>query len=141
MGAVPVVGLSLALVACARPPAEAQIRAGIEQGIAAARAAHAGALAQVLSDDFDGNDGAFDKRALVNLLRLARLRHESIKVLVGPVSLQPRGRRFVATFTLTLSGGRGWLPRHPGVFHVSTGWRNETDHWRCYSATWKRGLP
>lgn len=128
------------LAGCHHPPDDAQVRTAISQGAAAARSADAGKLANVLSDGFDGNDGAIDKRTLVNMLRLARLRGESVKVLLGPISIERRGQRLMASFLLTISGGRGWLSRHTGVFHVHTAWRDEDGDWRCYSATWKRVL-
>lgn len=128
------------LVACSHPPDEAQVRAAISTAAQAARDADAGDFARVLSDNFDGNDGEFDKRTLVNMLRLAHLRGQAVKVLPGPVSLERRGARYVATFTVTLAGGRGWLPRHPGMYRVTSAWRREDGAWRCYTATWRHSV-
>lgn len=132
--------LAAVLVACSHPPDEVQVRAAIDAGANAVRSSDPGDLSDVLSKAFDGNDGLLDRRTAVNMVRVARLRRESVKVVMGPVSLERRGDRFVATFTVTLAGGQSWLPSDLGVYHVSSGWRNEDGHWRCYVATWKPAL-
>lgn len=131
----------LAMVACQQPADEQRIRHAIDIGAQAAEATDAGDFGDVISDDFDGNDGAFDRRKLLGLLRLLRLRGEHLSVLMGPVSLEPRGDRYVATFTVTLgSGGSRLLPSRLGIYHVTSAWRLEDGDWRCYQASWERAL-
>ncbi len=133
--------LAATLAACHRPPDEQQVRDAIGAGARAAEAADAGGLGDVVSRGFTGNDGDFDRRRLLGLLRLMRLRGEHLTVLTGPVSVEPRGRRFVATFTVTLgSGDSRLLPSHLGVYRVTTAWRLEDGDWRCYSARWTRRM-
>lgn len=81
-----------------------------------------------------------DKSRLLGLLRLARLRNEPVKVLMGPVDVEPRGTRMIANFTVTLGGGGGLIPRRLGVYRVESAWRREDGDWRCYSARWERKL-
>lgn len=134
--------LAASLTACQRPPDERQIRDAIAAAAQAAEVVDAGGLGDVVSRDFVGNDGDFDRRRLLGLLRLMRLRGESLTVLTGPVSVQPRGRRYVATFTVTLGSGAHsrLLPSHLGVYRVTTAWRLEDGDWRCYSARWTRRM-
>ena len=133
--------LVMAVAACHRPPDEQQVRNAIAAGAKAAEAVDAGDFDDVISDDFDGNEGAFDRRRLLGLLRLLHLRGEHLNVLLGPVSVEQRGQRYVATFTVTLgSGNSRLLPSHLGVYSVTSAWRREGGDWRCYSARWKRRM-
>lgn len=131
---------ALGLAACHRTPAEQQVREAIDSAAQAARDTDAGTLGDLLTDDFDGNGGDLDVRRLKNLLRVYHFRGEKVSVLLGPVSVEPRGRRLVATFTATLGGGGRLLPDRLGVYEVQTAWREEDGDWRCYSASWKRKL-
>jgi hypothetical protein len=133
-------GVLLACAACTHPPDEAQVRAAIAAAADAARDADAGAFGDILSRDFDGNDGRLDARKLTGLLRLQRLRGEHVSVLMGPVAIERRGDRLLATFTVTLGGGGRLLPDRLGVYRVQSAWRREGGDWRCYNATWTRQL-
>ncbi len=132
--------LLVLLAGCSSTPAEEQVRAAIERGAAAAEQGDAGALDALLTEDFIGNDGVLDRRRLVAMLRVNRLRGRNVTVLVGPLSFEARGERLLASFTATLSGGGRVLPDEMGVFQVRTAWRLEDGDWRCYSAHWTRKL-
>jgi ketosteroid isomerase-like protein len=129
-----------ALSACHHGSDEDQVRQAIASAATAAQDNDAdGVLAQV-SDDFVGNDGDLDRRSLKQMLALRAFRHDSTGVLVGPVSVERQGDRLIATFTLTLTGGKpdSLLPDQADVFTMSTAWKREGRDWRCYSATWKQ---
>jgi len=128
------------VIGCHRTPDEVAVKQAVHAAEQAAEQTEAGAFADRLADDFTGNAGDVDRAQLVNLLRLARLRHESIHVLMGPVTVESRGDRFVASFTVTLTSGGRLLPEDMGVYDVESAWRREGDEWVCYSATWKRPL-
>lgn len=128
--------LAAMLGGCRHAPDETLVRQGIEAAANAAEHANASALADVLSEDFDGNAGSADRRQLVGMLRAAAFRGDSIHALVGPVSLEARGERYVASFTVTLTSGGKLLPAQMGVYKVETAWRKEGREWHCYSATW-----
>lgn len=138
--AVWVVSMALAwMTGCSRTPDEQRVREAVDAAVAAAEDVDAGAFGKWLTDDFDGNRGTLDRRGLVGMLRLMRLRGEHLNVLTGPVSVQARGERYVATFTVTLGAGNSrWLPDRLGVYHVTTAWRRDGRRWRCYRATWTR---
>jgi hypothetical protein len=136
-------GLALAFVACAgcrHTPDETRVREAIASARQAAEQSDAGGVVKPLSEDFDGNGGRLERKDIANLMRLARLRGEHIGAMLGPISVEQRGERLVADFTVTLTQGSRLLPDAAGVYEVETAWRMEGDQWRCYSATWKRQL-
>ena len=128
----------LALAGCHRTPDEERIRQAIATASQAAEQADAGALAGVLSDDFDGNGGQTDKRELTGLLRAAKFRGETIHALIGPIDVEQRGDRYIAKFSVTLTSGGKLLPAQMGVYQVESGWRREGKAWVCFTATWSQ---
>lgn len=131
---------ALALPGCHRTPDEARVRAAIAAVAQAAETGSASGVGEPLSEDFDGNAGALDRRGLTNVVRLLALRGEHIGVTMGPVSIEPRGQRMVATFTVTLTSGGRLLPDQLGIYQVESAWRNEDGTWRCYTATWEHTM-
>jgi ketosteroid isomerase-like protein len=121
---------------CHRTPDEVQIRQAIEKAAQATEQIDASAVLDPLTDDFDGNRGTMARQDIGNLLRAAKFRGETLHALVGPVDVQSRGERYVASFTVTLSSGGKLFPSQLGAYQVETAWRREGRHWRCYSATW-----
>ena len=128
----------IALASCHRTPDEERIRQAIAAGSQAAEQADAGALADMLSDDLDGNGGQTGKRELTGLLRAAKFRGETIHALIGPIDVEQRGDRYVAKFSVTLTSGGKLLPAQMGVYQVESGWRREGKAWVCFTATWSQ---
>lgn len=131
---------ALALPACRRTPDEAQVRAAIASIAQAAEAGSASDVGAPLSEDFDGNAGQLDRRGLTGMIRLLALRGEHVGVTMGPVSVELRGERMVASFTVTLTSGGRLLSDQLGVYQVESAWRKEDGAWRCYTASWKHSL-
>jgi hypothetical protein len=131
---------ALVLAGCRRAPDEAQVRAAIASVAHAAEAGSASDVGAVLSEDFDGNAGQLDRRGLTGMVRLLALRGEHIGVTMGPVSIEHRGERMVATFTVSLSSGGRLLPDELGIYQVESAWRKEGGEWRCYTASWKHPM-
>ncbi|HJR11872.1 MAG TPA: hypothetical protein VJ823_10735 [Rhodanobacteraceae bacterium] len=129
----------LALAACHRAPAEQQIAQTIDAAVGAARTNDTGGVLDAVSDDFSGNDGELDHHGLRQLLAVRALRQDKTGVLIGPVSFERKGDRIVATFNLVLTGGRpgDLLPDQSVIYAMTTAWRLEGSHWRCYSARWE----
>lgn len=123
---------------CRHTPDETRVREAIGSAERAAELADASGVVEALSEDFDGNDGQLGRKDIANLIRLARLRGEHVGVTLGPISVERRGERLVADFTVSLTQGSSLLPDAAGVYQVETAWRSEGDEWRCYSATWTR---
>lgn len=128
------------LAGCRQAPDEEQVRHAIAASAEAAEQGKAGDTVAALTEDFDGNAGALDRRALSNLVRVYALRGQKVHVLMGPTEVDRRGGRMVATFTVTLTAGAGVLPDDAGAYTVETGWRKDDGEWRCFTATWKRAL-
>lgn len=138
LGILLLVLLVSGLGACRGTPDESRIRQAIaETANAASDADGRGAVAH-LSDDFEGNSGELMPKDLANLLRLAKLRGETLHVVMGPVEVEPRGDRYVARFTVTLGSGGKLLPSSIGVYRVETAWRKDGKAWVCFAATWER---
>ncbi|MDE2497168.1 MAG: hypothetical protein KGK35_05000 [Xanthomonadaceae bacterium] len=139
VGVLIVVLAALVLAACHRAPAEQQIRQAIDAAATAARANDTHGMLAVVSDDFSGNDGELDRHGLRQLLAVRALRQDKTGVLIGPVSFEHKGDRIVATFNLVLTGGRpgDLLPDQSVIYAMTTAWRLEGSHWRCYSARWE----
>lgn len=132
--------LILAVAGCHRAPDEVLIRQALDRAVKATEQVDASAVVEPLADDFDGNSGAMTRRDIGNLLRAAKFRGETLHAVPGPVDVQPRGERYVASFTVTLTSGGKWLPAQLGAYKVETAWRREGHAWRCYSATWTQQL-
>jgi hypothetical protein len=129
-----------ALAACHRAPDEVRVREAIASAQRAAGGADASGVVEPLGEDFEGNQGSLGRNDIANLVRLAHLRGERIGVTLGPISVERRGERLVADFTVTLTQGSRLLPDAAGIYQVTSAWRREGSEWRCYSATWKRQL-
>lgn len=137
VGAVIVLGMS----ACRHRSDEAQVRAAIDAAAQAAQAGSASDLGVPINEEFDGNAGELDRRSLTSMVRLLSLRGEHVGVTMGPVSIEHRGERMVANFTVTLTSGSGrLLPDQLGVYQVESAWRNEDGTWRCYTAKWEHAM-
>jgi hypothetical protein len=132
--------LLLALAGCRHAPDETRIREAIEATVAAVEAEKAGDASDALTDDFDGNGGALDKKTFVNMIRVAHLRGARIGVTTGPVDIERRGERLVATFTVTLTSSSNLLPDQLGVYRIESAWRREDGDWHCYTASWEKSL-
>jgi hypothetical protein len=132
--------LAVVLAGCHRKPDEVLIRQGIDAAVQAAGQEDASGLLGQLTDDFDGNSNAMSRQDIGNLLRLAKFRGETLHAVLGPVDVEPRGERYVADFTVTLSSGGKIFPSQLGVYKVETAWRREGRDWRCYEATWTQQL-
>lgn len=127
------------LASCHGTPAEKQVHNAINAAAAAARANNVHDVLAVVSDDFIGNDGELDRDGLHRLLALRALRQDQASVLIGPVKFEHRGDRIIAKFNLVLMGAKPntLLPNRSAIYAMTTAWRREGGHWRCYSAMWK----
>jgi hypothetical protein len=132
--------LALGVAGCHRAPDEVLIRQAIDAAAQATEQVDASALAGQLTDDFDGNSGSMNRQDIGNVLRVARLRGETLHAVLGPIDVQPRGDRYVADFTVTLTSGGKLFPAQLGVYKVESAWRREGHNWRCYESSWTQQL-
>ena len=134
--------LALAFVAgCSRTSPEQVVRDRIESLQQAVDARDAGEVADMLADDFIGNDGV-DKQGARQLAAGMFLRYRDVSAKLGPATVELRGERdAVASFTVLATGGSGGLlPDSGQVYQVETGWRLVDGEWKLLSAEWKPQL-
>ncbi|HTV84004.1 MAG TPA: hypothetical protein VME63_01250 [Dyella sp.] len=132
--------LAVSVAGCRRAPDDVLIRQALDKAAQGVRAVDASAVTAQLTDDFDGNDGEMGRKDIGNLLRVASFRGETLHAVLGPVDVQPRGDRYLADFTVTLTSGGKLFPSQLGVYAVQTAWKREGHVWRCYQASWKQQL-
>ncbi|HMT37863.1 MAG TPA: nuclear transport factor 2 family protein, partial [Thermomonas sp.] len=118
------VGLLLVLAACSRSDPEQAVRAQVDALQQAIDARDAGAVEDLLAEDFIGNEG-MDRRGAKQLAAGVFLRHREIGARLGPVTVELRGEReAIARFSVLATGGSGGLlPEQGQVYQVQTGWR------------------
>ena len=123
--------------ACSRVPAEQAVRKQLEVLQSAIDARDAGAVHELLADDFVGNHG-MDRRQARQLAVAVFLQHREIGARLGPVTVEMRGEtEATAKFSVLATGGKGGLlPETGQVFEVETGWRQIDGEWRLLNAHW-----
>ena len=127
---------ALALTACRKAPPEQRLRETVAGLEAAIEGRDAGAVKQVLADDFIGPEG-LDREGATRLAQVSFLRHGAIGMALGPLDVQLQDRHATVRFSAALSGGSGApLPDAAQLYDVETGWRLEDGEWRLTSATW-----
>lgn len=125
---------------CRHAPDEARIREAIARTAQAAEAADPGGVVAAVGENFDGNDGEFDRARLAGIVRLIRLRGDHVGVTLGPVDVTHRGDRLLADFSVTLTSGGRLLPAELGIYKVRTAWRRVDGSLVCYWAHWTRSF-
>lgn len=132
---------AIGLVGCHRTPDEQRIRHAVGVMQQALEQRHPRGFMAHVADDFVGNEGAFDRDRLRNLLRVQVLRSEKIGIMLGPIDVALRDGRATVDFTATLTGGSGGLlPEHGAVYTIKSSWKREYGDWRVYNASWQRKL-
>jgi len=130
--------MAMALLAgCSRPSPEEAVRTQVSALQAAIDARDAGAVEDLLAEDFVGNEG-LDRRGAKQLAVAVFLRHRDIAAKLGPVSVELRGASdAIARFSVLATGGSGGLlPDSGQVYRVETGWRLVDGDWRLVNASW-----
>jgi len=141
LAALAVSALVLLGAACSRTPDEQRIRETIAAMQQAMEKREPRAFMAHVADDFVGNDAAFDREALHNLLRMEVLRNDAIGVILGPIDVELQDDRATARLTATITGGSGGLlPEHGAIYTIRSGWRRQGRDWVCFSAEWKQEL-
>lgn len=129
--------LIAAMTACSRTPPEQALREQLATLQSAIDARDAGAVHDLMAEDFVGN-GGMDRRGARQLAVAVFLQHRDVVAHVGSVSVQLRGdTEATATFSVLATGGNGGLlPNNGQVFEVETGWRLVDGDWRLLNARW-----
>ena len=137
IGRLACMGLLLVVSACSRSDPEQAVRAQVDALQQAIDARDAGAVEDLLAEDFIGNEG-MDRRGAKQLAAGVFLRHREIGARLGPVTVEPRGEReAIARFSVLATGGSGGLlPEQGQVYQVQTGWRLQDGDWKLLNASW-----
>ena len=137
IGRLACIGLVLVVSACSRSDPEQAVRAQVEALQQAIDARDAGAVEDLLAEDFIGNKG-MDRRGAKQLAAAVFLRHREIGARLGPVTVELRGEgEAIARFSVLATGGSGGLlPEQGQVYQVQTGWRLQDGDWKLLNASW-----
>ncbi len=135
-----VLGLALVLAACSGAPPEQRLRGTLSQLHAAIETKDAGALEEVLADDFIG-PGSLDRDGARRMAQLMFLRYGAVGANIGPVSIDMRSGHATARFNVAVTGGSSQLlPEAARLYDVETGWREVDGQWQMTSAQWEARL-
>lgn len=137
IGRLACMGLLLVVSACSRSDPEQAVRAQVDALQQAIDARDAGAVEDLLAEDFIGNEG-MDRRSAKQLAAGVFLRHREIDARLGPVTVELRGEgEAIARFSVLATGGSGGLlPEQGQVYQVQTGWRLQDGDWKLLNASW-----
>lgn len=138
LGALALVWLLIAaMAACSRTPPEQAVREQLEALQSAIDARDAGAVQDLLAEDFVGNRG-IDRRGARQLALAVFLQHRDVGARLGPVTVDVRSEsEATAKFSVLATGGNGGLlPTNGQVFDLETGWRLVDGKWRLLNARW-----
>lgn len=129
----------LMLAGCARTPDEEAIRGTLQAMAEAAQARRGKGVLDHISEDFIGNEGAYDREGLARLIRAQFLAGQAIGVHPGRIEVELDGDRAIARFPLRVDDASGrWLPDRRADLDLTTGWRRQGGDWVCYHARWTR---
>ncbi|MFP4207677.1 MAG: hypothetical protein ACLFSC_03395 [Wenzhouxiangella sp.] len=130
---------AVVLSGCSRAPVEEQIRARLEDMVAAVAEGNVRAFLAPVADDFAGDTWQIDRRG-ARLLLMRELRaHQQLRVRLLDIEVEPVSEeRATASFQALLSGGSGLIPEDAGWYRVQTGWRRNGSDWELITATWER---
>ena len=133
--------LILSMAHCQRTTPEQQLRAAVSRMQSGIEARDAGAMKQLLADDFIG-PGGMDRTNAGRMAQLLFLQHQDVGVNLGPLDIRwfpsPSAPDHATVhFTVVLTGGSGaMLPDAARVYQVETGWRRDGDTWLLTNASW-----
>ena len=129
--------LITAVSGCSRTPPEQAVRQQLAALQTAIDARDAGAVHDLLADDFIGN-GGMDRRGARQMATAVFLRHRDVGARLGPVTVEIQSEtEAVAKFNVLATGSNGGLiPTNGQVFDFETGWRLVDGEWRLLNARW-----
>lgn len=131
----------LSLWGCHRSSDEELIRARIAAMADAVEKHQVGTIDDALMAPFSAQQGQYDKKALLNWMRLLLLKNAAVTVSVNHVALKISGERADAQLTVLILGGPGGLiPEKGRLLNVESVWRKTGDGWQVYSAQWRDTL-
>ncbi len=136
LGWIYVACLCVVSAGCAKDDPEQALRASVTSLQAAVDARDAGAIEELLAEDFVGSEG-LDRQGARRMAQLVFLRHQTISATLGPLDVSMKDDHATVRFTAVLTGGAGGLlPETGQLYDVLTGWRLQDGDWKLNSAKW-----
>jgi hypothetical protein len=128
----------LLLCACDEPlTLEQQVIATMRNMEAHVEARERRAFMAYVAEDFEGQDGEFNKDQLNGLLLYYLRRYAQLNAQLLPVKVESRGEDLAeATFQVLLTGGEGVLPQSGQLVDVSSSWKRKDGEWLLQTARW-----
>ncbi len=140
-GGLAVLAAALILVAgCGRDPGdpEAALRAWLAEAEALAEAGDAGALADLISDDYSDLAGR-DRRQAAMMLRGLLLRYPRLELIVAEEELELFSPVLARTRLRVFAAGAGGGRLSADGFDLELSLRDDGDGWRVTGAAWEGG--
>lgn len=133
--------LLLLLAGCAGDPDQAALEATIAEAQSAAEEGEMGDVIALLTQDFAGQEGRYDKQMLRRLLMAIRMRHSDVSVSRVSTEFQMGESFATVKMKLLLTGGSGGIvPESGRLMDLETRWRVEDGAWRLTAAEWDGNL-
>lgn len=130
-----VAGLAM-MAGCSRTPPEQELRRAVADLEQAIESRDVSRLVDGLSEDFAGVEG-MDRQQARRLAQGMFLRHPTISINTGPMTIQVQDQRASIEFVASVAGGSGaMLPDSMQMYRVKTGWRREGSQWLLVGAQW-----
>jgi hypothetical protein len=140
---VAMLGLSvlIGLGGCAKKtPTEQLLRDTIDKMQAAGEARDISGVMEFVADDFSGQSGAMDRRALSVFLTGIRMRTENIGVTRAKTNVTMQGERASVEIGMLVTDGGKLLPAAGQVVSAQTTWRFVSGEWELANAQWTEGF-
>lgn len=100
-----------------------------------------GDVIALLTQDFAGQEGRYDKQMLRRLLMAIRMRHSDVSVSRVSTEFQMGESFATVKMKLLLTGGSGGIvPESGRLMDLETRWRVEDGAWRLTAAEWDGNL-
>jgi hypothetical protein len=130
--------LLVLISACARPlTVEQQIIAAIRAMEARIEAGERRQFMSHVAEDFDGQNGQFNRQQLRGLVIFQLNRHQRLHAQLFPINVKETGEDTAsATFSALVTGGPGLIPREGQLYEFETHWRYEDAEWKLAAASW-----
>ena len=125
------------LAGCGGEPAQERIEAAIAEMEAAVEAREPSGFLEHVSDDFSGQRGAIDRRALRGYLASLLVGNAMVEVTLAPstITLHGEERATVEVSAVVIGGAR--LPERGEHLKIRSGWRLDGGEWKVYAAEWE----
>ena len=129
----------LTLAGCGRDDPQAALDAAVQQLQDRLEAKDAGAVMDLLDEQFRAQDD-LNREWARRTMALLFLRHANVKVVALTRSnrIDPNARHVAFTEAqVLLTGAQGLLPEQAAPYAVTLQWRHDGKRWRLFSLTWQ----